>query len=110
VKVLLDHCLPRRLKRSFPLHQVSSAAEMGWQTLRNGRLLAAAAAAQFEVLLTIDKNLKHQQNLATLPMTVVVMLAPTNRFGDLVVIVPAVEDALKTLQPRTLIEVPAPPP
>jgi len=59
VKILLDHCLPHRLKKSFPAHKVLTAGEMGWEGLQNGDLLAAAAS-QFDVVLTIDKNLKHQ--------------------------------------------------
>jgi predicted nuclease of predicted toxin-antitoxin system len=109
LKILLDHCLPRRLKNSFPTHDVATAVEVGWDALRNGKLLAAAAT-RFDVLLTIDKNLKHQQNLTTLPVAVIVILAPTNRLADLVGFVPAVEDALKTLTPRTLIEVTPPRP
>ena len=77
---------------------------MGWDTLRNGRLLAAAGT-QFDVFLTIDKNLKHQQNLAKLPIAVVVILAPTNRFEDVVLFVPAVEQVLSGLQPLSLVEV-----
>jgi hypothetical protein len=110
VKLLLDHCLPRRLKQSFADHDVATAAEMGWETLRNGKLLTAAASAGFEAMVTIDKNLKHQQNLSTLPLAVVVILAPTNRFGDIVRFVPEVESALQSLQARTLVEVTAPPP
>jgi hypothetical protein len=104
VRILLDHCLPRRLKNAFPAHEVATAAELGWDALRNGKLLTAAAT-RFDVFLTIDKNLKHQQNLATLPVAVIVILAPTNRFGDVVACVPSIEKALQTLMPCTLVEV-----
>jgi hypothetical protein len=105
VKILLDHCLPRRFKSSLPAHEVVTAAELGWDTLRNGKLLASAAGAGFHVVLTIDKNIRHQQNLATLPIAVVVILSPTNRFADVVQFCPAVEEALKTLAPCTVVEV-----
>ena len=75
-----------------------------WEDLRNGKLLAAAAA-QFDVLLTVDQNIKHQQNLATLPIAVVVMIAPSNTLEDLALLVPEVEEALQGLQPKTLVEV-----
>jgi hypothetical protein len=109
VKIRLDHCLPRRLKRAILPHIASTAAEMGWERLRNGKLLAAAAS-QFDVFLTIDKNLKHEQNLATLPISVVVIMAPSNRMEDILPFVPVVIDGLKSIQPKTLIEVflPAP--
>lgn len=107
MRVLLDHCLPRRLKQSLSSHLVRTAAEMGWERLRNGTLLATAAT-EFDVFLTIDKKIKHEQNLATLPVSVVVILAPTNRLQDLTPFVPGIEEALGKLRPRTLVEV-APP-
>jgi hypothetical protein len=82
---------------------------MGWHKLRNGRLMAAASS-QFDALLTVDQNLKHQQNLAALPVSVVVMVVPTNKLADLIPLVPYVEDALKTLKPCTLVEVRLPSP
>jgi hypothetical protein len=101
---LLDHCLPRRLARAFPSHIVNTTAEQAWDKLRNGRLLAAASI-EFDVFLTIDKNLKHEQNLAALPVAVLVIMAKSNRLADLLPFVPAVEENLKHLKPRTLVEV-----
>ena len=109
MKILLDHCLPRRLKREISPHVVLTAADMGWEGLRNGKLLAAAGA-QFDVFLTIDKNLKYEQNLNTLPISVVVIMAPSNRLPDILPFLPAVQEALKTLSPKTLVEVFLPPP
>jgi hypothetical protein len=110
VRILLDHCLPRRLKHALTVHEAATAAEMGCDRLRNGELLAAVAAGGFELFLTIDKNLKFQQNLATLPVAVAVLMAQTNRFGDLAGFLPALEEALKTIQPRTLVEITVPNP
>jgi hypothetical protein len=110
LKILLDHCLPRRLKRALPSHEVITAAEMGWDRLRNGKLLAAAGAQKFGAFVTIDKNLKKEQNLATLPVAVVVFMARTNRFEDVVLFIPALEAALPTLQPCTLLELYLSPP
>ena len=58
MKILFDHCLPRRFRRSFPSHEIRTTAEQKWDRLRNGKLLAVAAT-EFDVFLTIDKNLKH---------------------------------------------------
>jgi predicted nuclease of predicted toxin-antitoxin system len=104
MKILLDHCVDWRLSRSWPNHVVKSAQEMGWDKLRNGRLLAAAAG-EFDVLLTVDRNLKHQQNLAHLPIAVVVLISKSNRLTDLLALVPAIEAALMRLTPKTLVEV-----
>jgi hypothetical protein len=86
-----------------------TTAEMGWHKLRNGKLLATAAS-QFDALLTVDQNFKYQQNLATLPVAVVVMVAHTNKLADLIPVVPYVEEALKILKPCTLVEVILPSP
>jgi hypothetical protein len=75
--------------------------------LRNGKLLAAAAT-EFDVFLMIDKNLKHQQNLATLPLAVIVILAKTNRLTNIVPFVPEVERRLISIQSYTLVEVSIP--
>ncbi len=63
-RVLLDHCIPRPFRDFVTNCSVSTAAEMGWEQLKNGELLAAAEQGGFEVLITADKNLQYQQNLA----------------------------------------------
>lgn len=60
---------------------------MGWTTIRNGALLALAAQS-FDVLVTVDRNLSFQQNLAALPIAVIVLQARTNRLADLMPLVP----------------------
>jgi hypothetical protein len=77
---------------------------MGWEALKNGELLTAAGS-KFDVVITVDSKLKHQQNLAALRIAVVVMIAPTNRYADLAPLAPKVLAALTTLTPNTLIEV-----
>jgi hypothetical protein len=72
--------------------------------------LLAAAAGQFDVMLTVDQNIKHQQNLGKLPIAVIVMVARSNRLSDLLPLIPGVRNAVNTLQPCTLVEVFAPSP
>jgi len=76
VRVLLDECLPRRLKRELPGHDVRTAPEMGWASKRNGELLRLAER-EFDVFLTVDRNLQQEQNLAS------VLVARSNRLDDL---------------------------
>jgi predicted nuclease of predicted toxin-antitoxin system len=104
MKILLDHCMPKRLKRVFPAHEVKTVREMGWEGLSNGRLLAEAATA-FDVMLTVDQNIKHQQNLDKLPLAVIVLIAEDNRFPTLARLANKVEDALLNLLPKTLTEI-----
>lgn len=82
MRVLLDECLPRRLKRELPGHDAKTAPEMGWASKRNGELLQLAER-DFDVFLTVDGNLQHQQNLSRFSIAVIVLIAPSNRFHDL---------------------------
>lgn len=104
MRILLDHCLDWRLGRHLPTHDVKRTRDLGWEGLKNGKLLAQAAA-QFDVLLTVDQNLKYQQALPSLPIAVIVLIATTNRLQDLIPLVPRIEQALQALVPRSLVEV-----
>lgn len=73
MRVLFNQGTPAPLRQLLPGHEVSTAYERGWSTLRNGELLAAAEAERFEVLVTTDKNLKYQQNLASRAIAIVVL-------------------------------------
>jgi hypothetical protein len=61
--VLFDHSTPAPLRDALKAHTVVEAVERGWERLENGALLDAAEAAAFEILVTADKNMRHQQNL-----------------------------------------------
>ena len=63
VKVLFDQGTPVPLREFLSGHEVSTAYELGWSTLRNGELLAMAEARGFQVFVTTDTNLRYQQNL-----------------------------------------------
>lgn len=108
MKILLDHCIDWRVGRALSAHTVASAAGKGWQTLRNGKLLATAAKDGFDVLLTVDQNIKHEQNLAVLPIAVVVLVAKSNRRTDLMALIPAAERAMASLSGKVLVEVTGP--
>ena len=63
MRILLDECVPRPLRRELAGHDVRTIREMGWAGKKNGELLSLMAGAGFEVLLTVDQNLRYQQNL-----------------------------------------------
>jgi hypothetical protein len=71
--VLFDHGTPAPLRRELVGHEVTTAYERGWSALKNGELIAAAEAGNFEVLLTTDKNLRYQQNLTGRSLAIVVL-------------------------------------
>jgi hypothetical protein len=78
MRVLLDECLPRRLKAEFAGHQVQTVQEAGWVGMENGVLLQLAPG-QFDVFLTVDRNLTFQQNVKGLKIGVIVMVARSKR-------------------------------
>jgi hypothetical protein len=93
VKFLLDECVDRRLARHLAGHEVKTARQMGWTTIKNGELLALAPDA-FDVFVTVDRNLSFQQNLGKLPIAVIVLASRTNRLADLIPCVPELLAAL----------------
>jgi hypothetical protein len=98
VRVLLDECLPRRLKRELPGHDVGTTPEMGWASKRNGELLRLAEP-EFDVFLTVDRKLPQQQNLAMFNIAVVVLASPSNRLKDLRPLMTAVLESLPKAKP-----------
>ena len=82
MKVLLDECIDRRFARELPGHTVRTVPQMGWATIKNGRLLRLAEK-EFDVFVTVDRNLSFQQNLPEFRIAVVVLRAPSNRLEDL---------------------------
>jgi predicted nuclease of predicted toxin-antitoxin system len=97
MKVLLDECLPKKLKRQVEADFVQTVPEAGWASKKNGELLRLAEAA-FDVLLTNDQNMEHQQNLKNFDLAFVVLVAPTNDIADLEPLMPAANKALKTIK------------
>jgi hypothetical protein len=101
VKVLLDECVDWRLSRDIVGHEVKTARQMGWSTIKNGELLSLAAPT-FEVFVTVDRNLSFQQNLPAFGIAVVVLRAKTNRLSDLRPLVPRLLAAIPLLEPGTV--------
>ncbi len=107
MKILFDHCVTKPLRKEFPHHEIKTTREMGWTALKNGRLLEEAAAAGFEVLLTVDQNIRYQQNLTGHPIAVVVLIADGITVEDLRPLIPAVEKTLARVERGQLYEVTA---
>jgi len=75
MRVLFDQGTPVPLRRYLPHHSVTTVFEKGWSTLQNGELLLVAEQEAFEIFVTTDQNLKHQQNLANYRLTIVILTA-----------------------------------
>ena len=97
MKVLLDECLPKKLKRETEADFVQTVPEAGWASKKNGELLRLAEV-DFDVLLTNDQNMEHQQNLSKFNLAFVVLVAPTNDIEDLKPLMPAANEALKIIK------------
>ncbi len=95
-RVLLDECLPKKLKREFANCVVSTVPEMGWAGKKNGELMRVATS-RFDVFVTADQNLRYQQNLAYAEVGVVVLVAVNNRIEALAPLMPQVMTHSKTL-------------
>jgi hypothetical protein len=87
VKVFIDECVDWRLARDVVGHEVKTARQQGWSTIKNGELLALAAK-EFDVFVTVDRNLSFQQDLPAFTIAVIVLRARSNRLGDLQPLVP----------------------
>jgi predicted nuclease of predicted toxin-antitoxin system len=83
MRLLIDECIDQRLRVLFPDHDCQTAAFARLAGLKNGRLLDAAEAAGFEVLITVDQNIPDQQNLAGRTISILILCAPTNRLRHL---------------------------
>ncbi|HET6881217.1 MAG TPA: hypothetical protein VFI31_13740 [Pirellulales bacterium] len=97
--------MPRRLRRELTAHTVSTVPELGWSGKKNGELLQLMASQGFEALLTVDQNIRHQQNLQAATIAIIVLKAPSNRFADLKPLIPSTLNALSTIGPGQTIEI-----
>lgn len=101
MNILLDENLDWRLRRDLPGHTVESVPLIGWAGLKNGVLLSEAEK-RFELLVTMDSNMVHQQNLARFRIAVIALQAPSNRLADTRPLMPKVLAILPGIQPGTL--------
>jgi hypothetical protein len=105
--VLFDHGTPRGIARALQGHTVKEARAQGWDTLNNGELLKAAEEAGFDVLLTTDTNLPHQQNLGGRKLAVVIL--SKNRWSLVRPKMQEIVKAVEAARPGTCTVVDIPP-
>ncbi len=80
---MLDECIDRRFAREFGELEVRTVPEMGWAGIKNGELMKLAEP-EFDVFLTVDRNLSYQQNLSKYAIALLVLKARSNRYIDLI--------------------------
>jgi len=104
MKLLLDECIDRKFAREFTDHEIKTVPQMGWAGVKNGKLLALAEG-EFDVFITVDRNLSFQQNLPQFDILIIVLCSPSNRLADLKPLVPKVLASLLEVTQEKLIVV-----
>lgn len=105
MRILLDECVPRPLKRELTDYEVRTVVEMGWSGKKNGKLLQLMIQESFTILLTTDQNLRYQQNLQQTGVAVAVLVASSNHLPDLLPLIPSVRRVLATIAPGVVVEI-----
>ena len=90
MKILLDECLPLDFRRSFPGHDAHTVEWAGFKGKKNSELIQAAELAGYDVLLTVDQGVRHQQNLVGRRLSIIVVLSSTNQIEDLLPLADAI--------------------
>lgn len=103
-RVLLDENLPRKLRRSLPGFAVRTVQDEGWTSYRNGQLLRRAEG-RFDVLLTADRGIQYQQNVAKHEVGVVAIVTVSLRLKDILPAIDAIRDALSRVGFGEVIQV-----
>jgi predicted nuclease of predicted toxin-antitoxin system len=104
MKILLDECLPKDLKREFPGHEVRTVSEAGWAGKANGELLALAKE-RFDLFVTVDQRLQFQINLAKLKIAIMVLYVDDLQLESLLELMPVARRMLGKAGPGKILQV-----
>jgi hypothetical protein len=105
MRILIDECVDERLRYSLLGHDCHTARYAGLAGLQNGELLAAAEAAGFDVLLTVDQGIEYQQNLADRRVAIIILRAKSSRLKDLLPHVPACLAHITSIHPGQIVTI-----
>ena len=89
MKILLDECVNKRLKSHLSGFEIYTVNEMKWCGVKNGKLMSLCVTNQFDIILTIDKNIIHQQNIEKYPLAIVVLNVSTSKMEELQLFIPS---------------------
>ncbi len=106
MKILLDECMPLDFRHSFPTHEAHTAQWAGLKGKKNGELLRDAEIAGYDVLLTVDQGIPHQQRPLGWKLSIILVRSRTNQIEDLLPLVDAILQALETIQPEQTVVIP----
>lgn len=104
MKIILDECIPKKFKALIQGHEVWTVPEKGWAGVKNGKLLALIQS-EFDVFVTVDRNLAFQQNMKDLKITVMVLHSASNRFEELKKLAPELMQKLNVARTDDVVSV-----
>ena len=104
MRLLLDECLPRTLKKEFRGYTIKTVPEMGWAGKKNGELLRLAEK-EFDVFITLDQNLQYQQNLSKSSMAVALLSVKNNCYESVKPLIPKILSTLSHLRSGQVIRI-----
>jgi len=105
MRLLLDECVPRPLKRDLASFGATHVTDAGWSGKRNGALIMLMVEAGFDTLLTVDRGMEFQQNVMASGIGIIVVLTTANRLKELRPLVPQIADALARVKPGQFVKV-----
>ena len=106
MKILLDESLPRKLRNDFGTeHEVWTVRDKAWLGKKNGELLQLMTESKFDLFVTVDRNLKFQQNLTLFSLTIIVLCGVDNRRNTLKELLPKIFQQLNSSNFHTVIEI-----
>jgi hypothetical protein len=103
LRIILDEGVPKQLTRALPEYGVTTVADAGWASVKNGKLLALIEAKGFRAFITCDKNMEHQQPLHRRSFSI--LLLSTNHWPSMEPHVDAITEALDQAEPGVLTRV-----
>ncbi len=104
MRILLDECVPRQLKKELAGYTVKTATEAGWASIKNGALLRLAEGS-FDVLVTVDRGMRYQQNISKYNISLVVLVVRRSNFATLQPLIPALLEAISAAQSGTVTHI-----
>ena len=104
MKILFDHGTPAPLRHHLPEHFVDRSAERGWELLENGELIRKAEEDGYDLIVTTDQNIRHQQNLRDVRLAIVVLLSPA--WPRVQLRTAEIRQSIEQVEPGELLEVP----
>ena len=105
MRILIEECVPKQIRNSIVAHNVRTVTEMGWSGSNDQQLLSLMQSNQFDLVITVDQNIQYQQNFQTFTLSIIVLVAATNRRDDLLPLMPSVMNAMPLIVPGIILSI-----